>query len=131
MFTVAPKKVVKDAATFDPTIGFMRQHATSEFKAPSRASMEEYEFKHPGSYPALTHYRPKYDYLLKNQPSIAPLPTPGANPGTVMKQAMFRKDFHICHKLINNLEIKRKSPDGLSHQSSKININLSKIGSVA
>jgi hypothetical protein len=48
-----------------------------------------------------------------------------------MKQAMFRKDFHICHKLVENLTIKRQSPDDMSRKGSKININLSKIGSVA
>jgi len=58
-------KAVKDCVTFNPADGFMRSHASSEFKAPSRASMEEYEFKHPGSYPALTHYRPNHDYILK------------------------------------------------------------------
>jgi hypothetical protein len=65
VFKGPPKKAIKDAASYNPEVGFMRQHATSEFTSPSRAAMEEYEFKHPGSYPALTHYRPNHEFILK------------------------------------------------------------------
>ena len=75
------------------------------FKSPSRAQLQDYESKESTAKPTASSYRPKYNYVLKQEARPASLLELKENEGKKMKREIFeKKHLVLCNRLASKID---------------------------
>ena len=80
------------------------RESISSFKSPSRNQLQDYEAKESAAKPNPSTYRPRFEYLLRQEARPSSLTEIHENPGQEIKKEDLEKKLVLCNRLAHKMD---------------------------